>query len=89
MKLHAAPLIQTKVSKRPTGRPFSGHDIINHVSILASLSLAVLLDYNSLFQVTIGQKMRLWYGSDLNDNMEWDNAGRVCAEVYAQVDGGI
>ena len=32
--------------------------------------------------VTAGQKFRMWYGEDLRNATEQDNAGESCADVY-------
>ena len=37
--------------------------------------------------VKVGEKMKLWYGEDLQDSTEADNHGRSCVDVYAVVEG--
>ena len=34
--------------------------------------------------VTKGQELRLWYGEDLVNSTENDNAGKACCDVYAR-----
>lgn len=44
------------------------------------------LVFNSLpapLSVCIGQEFYIWYGQDLNDCTEYNNAGQTCADVYA------
>ena len=48
-----------------------------------SLSPEIILPFFSPYPVSSGQQLRLWYGEDLVDWYEADNAGRVCADVYA------
>ena len=33
--------------------------------------------------VSIGQEFQIWYGQDLTDCSEYNNAGQTCADVYA------
>ncbi len=33
--------------------------------------------------VSVGQEFQIWYGQDLNDCTEGNNAGMTCADVYA------
>ena len=37
----------------------------------------------TLLVVSIGQQFLIWYGQDLADNSEGNNAGETCADVYA------
>ena len=34
--------------------------------------------------VTKGQELRLWYGEDLENSTENDNAGKACCDVYVR-----
>jgi hypothetical protein len=36
----------------------------------------------TLFPVVSGQEYRIWFGQDLDNTSESDNAGEVCADVY-------
>ena len=41
-------------------------------------------DVSSAMLVQEGQELRLWYGEDLKNLTEFDNAGTSCADVYAK-----
>ena len=41
------------------------------------------------FQVTNLQKMKVWFGEDLKKSNDFNNAGRVCADVYAILRGNV
>lgn len=44
--------------------------------------LLVFQRFNDPLYVSRGQELRLWYGEDLEDISEDDNAGQTCAEVF-------
>ena len=48
-----------------------------------SFSPEIILPRFSPYAVKSGEKLRLWYGEDLENFTENDNAGRVCCDVYA------
>lgn len=48
-----------------------------------SESPEIVLSRFSSIPVYRGERLRLWYGEDLFDHGEENNAGRVCCEVYA------
>ena len=48
-----------------------------------SLSHEIILPRFSPYSVSLGQELRLWYGEDLVDFTENDNAGWFCSDVYA------
>ena len=41
------------------------------------------------FQVTKLQKMKVWFGEDLQKSDDQNNGGRVCADVYANLRGNV
>jgi len=48
-----------------------------------SFSPEIILPRFSPYSVSSGQELRLWYGEDLVDFTENDNAGWICCNVYA------
>ena len=57
------------------------HDILGFNSWSPELVLSV---FSHPLWVSSGQQLRVWYGEDLVDYAETDNAGRVCCDVYAR-----
>ena len=51
-----------------------------------SLSPEIILPRFSSYSVSSGQELRLWYGEDLVDHTESDNAGLVCSNVSVLYD---
>jgi len=47
-----------------------------------SFSPEIILPRFSPYSVSSGQELRLWFGEDLVNHTEGDNAGLVCCNVY-------
>lgn len=55
-----------------------------------SMSKSLILEDPSIYTHVIkGQEMRLWYGEDILGKTEGDNRGKVCADVYADIQGSF
>ena len=49
------------------------------------LSSSLVLSFDGYpYRVSSWQTLRLWYGEDLQDSTENDNAGTVCCDVYGR-----
>ena len=48
-----------------------------------SSSPEIILPLFSTYTLVSGEELRLWYGEDFANRTEFDNAGRVCSDVYA------
>lgn len=47
------------------------------------LSPTLVLSFDHPYHSS-GETFRLWYGEDLADSTEYDNAGRTCCDVYGR-----
>ncbi|CAH3020610.1 unnamed protein product, partial [Porites evermanni] len=47
------------------------------------LSSTLVLSFDHPYHSS-GETFRLWYGEDLADSTEYDNAGRTCCDVYGR-----
>ena len=44
----------------------------------------VMSIYDAPVSVTTGQKLRLWYIEDLEKSSDYNNRGKVCADIYGE-----